>query len=696
MHTTAGSIEAFKTSKEICPAGGGHPTTVLGSTGNETGNSQFPQSPRDQVSGRIYKDSRTERFRDGLIKFRKEKQVPDVGGTGWRTRQGHVLKNQAYYRLTHDNIWNDAIHAGRETWASWHGPRLRTDAPMMETMDRMDEQAAEWETRKKFVNTMRLETLDRFYNRKLTREQHELSSSWAPHHRALREVHDSFDTFGHDLAGLPEKALKKILTQSVLNKDQESIGKISIRLQQEEAWKMAYKMMEQERREDLLEDLRRRRVYNDMLTKMSGQPVRGREEGAGHAHRREVPCSQRTKELAEPKRVFAPEDITEVADYRGLIHADSQLALETLFPGFGAQEAMGLRASMTPVASPKNRPQHEREHDEETVRAKMKRASSMDFETGLDFSKRHLHKDLPVSEHRVSQAVFRFSPSHTHPCTREQTLATSAPPCPNQTELRGREDLPQGKSHDRDRKTLTERSSLRSMALAEELSASLSPVSATGKRSSAASIEFDLNHPSIESIPPLRKQYTYGVSSPIFAVTRRRSANRLAEKNIRVKPGGPDPGSVPTGRWDGLKDASRGFTNLGPMPLHADRHGPGGAVLGITRPAEEAIKHPKRSRSLFSLHVERQRKDVPPPPLGPATSGTGSTKRLPRAPRPQDDLTAMEKIGHSSATAGFQEPNITTGALCKTLDAFESEVDVTGRLGNEYKTAFCEPLRAAN
>jgi len=410
-----------------------------------------------------------------------------------------------------------------------------------------------------------------------------------------------------------------------------------------------------------------------------------------------VQCSQRTKELAEPKKVYAPEDITEVCDYRGLIHADYQLALETLFPGSGAQQAMGLRAQLTPMASPKDSPKHERQANPEHVHARIKRASSMDFESDLDSTKRHMHTELPVPEHRVSQAVFRFSPSQTHPCTKEQTLATTAPPAPNQIDLRSREDLPQGKAHDRHRDTLTERSSLRSSVLAAELSPlstiqSLSPAST--KRASLASMEFDLNAGSVEHIPPLRKQYTYGVSSPVFKVTRQRTKQRLAEKKIRTKPAGPSPGLVPTGRFDGFKEATKGITNFGPMPLQEDRRGPGGAILGVNVPAGEALRHPKRSRSLFNLQVQRQRADVAPPPYGPSTSGTGSMKRLPRPSRPLDDLSAMEKIGYSSKTSGFTEPNVTTSALCKTLDAFESEVDVKGgRLGNDFKTIHCQPVR---
>merc|ERR550514_1688554 len=206
--------------------------------------------------------------------------------------------------------------------------------------------------------------------------------------------------------------------------------------------------MEQERRNDLLEDLRRRSVYNDMLARMAGQPVRG-DMAAEEGQKKEY-CSERMKELAEPKGLYAPEDITKVSSYRGLVHADYQLALETLHPGGGMQNAMQLRAEVSPMASPKNSPYET--VDEELLRSQVKRNSTLDFEQkGRD---QHMHKEVPVSVHRASQAVFRFSPAQTQPCTREQTLATTAPPAPNAHHLRGREDLPLGKPHDRDRRTL--------------------------------------------------------------------------------------------------------------------------------------------------------------------------------------------------------------------------------------------------
>ena len=42
-----------------------------------------------------------ERSHLGLVRFRKQHMVPDVGGLGWRTKTGHLLKNQSYFPQKH-------------------------------------------------------------------------------------------------------------------------------------------------------------------------------------------------------------------------------------------------------------------------------------------------------------------------------------------------------------------------------------------------------------------------------------------------------------------------------------------------------------------------------------------------------------------------------------------------------------------
>merc|ERR1719446_21207 len=91
-------------------------------------------------------DLREMKTKQGCIPWRLEREVPDVGGLGWRSKTGHLLKNQAYYRKpAHQNLWDDPVHAGVNTWKAWHGPRLNTDAALMEKMDSMEDQRADWE-----------------------------------------------------------------------------------------------------------------------------------------------------------------------------------------------------------------------------------------------------------------------------------------------------------------------------------------------------------------------------------------------------------------------------------------------------------------------------------------------------------------------------------------------------------------------
>ena len=57
-----------------------------------------------------------ERSHLGLVRFRKQHMVPDVGGLGWRTKTGHLLKNQSYFPQTKVNIWDVPACAGVNTW----------------------------------------------------------------------------------------------------------------------------------------------------------------------------------------------------------------------------------------------------------------------------------------------------------------------------------------------------------------------------------------------------------------------------------------------------------------------------------------------------------------------------------------------------------------------------------------------------
>jgi hypothetical protein len=294
-------------------------------------------------------NSRQERGDVGHVRWRTENRVPDVGGLGWRTKAGHLLKNQAYYSQQHKrNKWDEPTHAGVTTWQDWHGPKIRTDAEMMERLDHFDRQTQDWKAKQTFVNTTRLETLDRFYNRKLNRSQLESSTSWAPHNRAKREVHSSHETFDSGLDEKPQKELQKVMTNTVLRRDREACRQIASRIQNEATWTQVWKQMEQERRMDIRADLQMRQSHTDMLMQMSGQPLRQHSNEVN----REVPnsCSDRTLEIARHKDAPEPHkcaDITRLTDFRGLYHADNQHALEAMFPGFGHELSTQFRANTT-------------------------------------------------------------------------------------------------------------------------------------------------------------------------------------------------------------------------------------------------------------------------------------------------------------------------------------------------------------
>eukprot|EP00439_Symbiodinium_sp_Y106_P002994 s6598_g1.t1 len=222
-----------------------------------------------------FPDRREERNRRGMIKFRLENGVPDVGGLGWRSRAGHLLKNQTFYASRPgENQWNNPTHAGPRTWRSYHGPKLRTDADLMERMDRIEAQHAQWEAKKAFVNTVRVQTLDRFYGRKIENEQKEMASQWAPHRRARGEYHKYHETMTSNLDSMPMKELKKVLTPTVLHGDREAIRSITKRIQTEETWKVAWKHMELARRAETQADFEHRMTYNAMLMELAGQAPR--------------------------------------------------------------------------------------------------------------------------------------------------------------------------------------------------------------------------------------------------------------------------------------------------------------------------------------------------------------------------------------------------------------------------------------
>jgi len=290
----------------------------------------------------------------------------------------------------------------------------------MERLDHYDEEDEHAEAKKLWVNTVRAQTLDRFYNQKLSRNQWEASPCWAPHRRGRREIHSRYECFD-DMDEKPEKELKKVLTDKVLQRDRDAIRHISKRVQNEETWKMAWKHMEQERRQDIRHDFKQRQHYNNLLMHLSGQPYRNQEESTSTT--RFNNCSQRTDELAAPREVAHFKDVTSLTDFRGLIHADNHHALEALMPGYGHEMSMEFRqratssskASFPPppaAATPRRHSLPSRELSHEEVSLTTER--------------------IPVSKQRLSNVGTRRHDNTLKKHSKAQYASTAAPPPPDQ------------------------------------------------------------------------------------------------------------------------------------------------------------------------------------------------------------------------------------------------------------------------
>jgi len=291
-------------------------------------------------------DRREERRRHGMLKWQCEQSVPDTGGICWRSRAGHPLKNQSYYTVVPNvNLWNLPAHAGPKTWREWHGPRLRSDAPLMERLDQLDGEQVEWQAKKAFVNTVRVQTLDRLCNQKVVNQQKEMASQWAPHRRARREVHSFYDSVTGELNSMPMKELKKVLTPAVLKADRDAVRNITKRMQVAETWSETWKDLETQRRQDARVDLAHRAAYTDMLMELSGQPVRRN----NLSPTRFKGCSEHIEELAQPREPpkACEIDVTRLPEYRGLVHVDHQNALEACFPGTGHVLSEALKDRVT-------------------------------------------------------------------------------------------------------------------------------------------------------------------------------------------------------------------------------------------------------------------------------------------------------------------------------------------------------------
>eukprot|EP00928_Gymnodinium_smaydae_P086370 TRINITY_DN7043_c0_g1_i2.p1 TRINITY_DN7043_c0_g1~~TRINITY_DN7043_c0_g1_i2.p1 ORF type:complete len:768 (-),score=132.62 TRINITY_DN7043_c0_g1_i2:49-2244(-) len=373
-------------------------------------------------------EQREERRVNGVIKWGPESSVPDVGGMGWRTKAGHLLKNQTYYSGTSkgENLWEKPTHAGSKTWQQWHGPRLRNDAQLIERLDRLDVDQAAWESHKAFVNQVRVQTLDRLNVRRIENEQRELASSWAPHRRARREMHSKYEKVGGDLDSLPKKDLKQVLTPTVLQGDRNAVREITKRIQVEETWKLAWKSIEQERHDEIRADFEHRCAYNDQLQELANQQPLPRQNG------RRLPnnCTRRIEELALPRAEQLPGggDVTKLGEFRGLIHVDHSVALEARFPGQGSKFAESFRDTANSVSKggwppppvPKTPP---------PTSPKSPAAASSPLGASVEA------RPLPVPQARLEQVPIRHSPQELAGYAVDQLDESGSPPPRDQDKL---------------------------------------------------------------------------------------------------------------------------------------------------------------------------------------------------------------------------------------------------------------------
>lgn len=379
--------------------------------------------------------SRQDRQVRGHVKWRPESRVPDVGGLGWRTRTGHLLKNQAYYsQKPNVNRWDEPVHAGVNTWKEYHGPKLRTDADMMERLDEFDSLQGHQEAERLAVNTQRAQIVDLFYNQKLQRDQFQTAPSWAPHLRAKREVHSQHERFMSDIDEKPRKELKKIMTNKVLDMDRFAVRSITQKIQTEETWKQVYKDMEMERRHDLISDFQHRQAHNDKLMELSGQPLRR----TAH-NERQLPnsCTPHVEALARPKKEIpmSQTDVTRLTEFRGLHHADHEHALEVLYPGFGHELSHKFRDAVSKTAEvgwPPPPPAMTPRKPTASERRARKNAVSITTPSP------------PVTQQRLERVGTRARGDMVSDHAQMQFLPTRAPPPPDQRQTLLKEDWKTG------------------------------------------------------------------------------------------------------------------------------------------------------------------------------------------------------------------------------------------------------------
>merc|ERR1712176_305561 len=171
-----------------------------------------------------------------------------------------------------------------------------------------------------------------------------------------------------------------------------------------------------------------RQAHTDMLMKMSGQPLREAES----RHRMPNNCSARTEELAKHKEPRPMKDRTKHTDFRGLVHADCEHALEALYPGFGHELSTSFRERATKSCEPGWPPPPRAETPVRTRRRVDEEAKAECLFQYGNPSSQTRSDSLPTLHRRDPNTLMNYS--------KAQFKSNAAPPPPDQIETLLNED----------------------------------------------------------------------------------------------------------------------------------------------------------------------------------------------------------------------------------------------------------------
>jgi hypothetical protein len=189
---------------------------------------------------------------------------------------------------------------------------------------------------------------------------------------------------------------------------------------------------------DLHDALEQRQAYTDMLEQLSGQPPRSKivRDQLGQA-RSTMPnnCSLRTEGLSQPRPAPAAGstdrkgDVTRLGDFRGLIHADHEHALEALFPGHGHDLSVGFRQQASQYA--------QAAYPSPPAPATPRKSKR---KTGAPNCTLATGEPIPSSVQRLEGIAGRHHDVALKDYAQAQFLATTAPPPPDQSQTLMKED----------------------------------------------------------------------------------------------------------------------------------------------------------------------------------------------------------------------------------------------------------------